>query len=246
MLNVLTVPLTMTGCDPEDRRVSLAIESHTFSVRVPSDWEHIDYGRKHTFRIDRANISFEDLGPVGRLALIHDVEEARRLWRNGQTDEARIRLDRLPVHATHLPDSRQYQSIVDAITVVLHSMEKPGPAYGEAAFRELLARLSTVTDPAIGELLEEGLEAWDYDMQRDIAWRQTTKIDGRPALILQTWDRLSHLYPKKHALLLNDGRLLSLDTEFGTFGDQQGEFDQLLGTLVFNEAPEESPPLRSR
>ena len=71
------------------------------------------------------------------------------------------------------------------------------------------------------------------DGRRENAWRDTLQISGRDARLVQTWDHLSHQYPKRYLFVENDRRLLVIYTMSGPFETMETAFTALTASLAF-------------
>jgi hypothetical protein len=73
---------------------------------------------------------------------------------------------------------------------------------------------------------------------RAVASEQAVVIDGRDAVILQSWDKLSHANRRNYLFVLNRGNLLVVRTELGDFSELEPAFRGLVDSLeIHGEEP---------
>ena len=62
---------------------------------------------------------------------------------------------------------------------------------------------------------------------------ENVAVDGRGALLIDTWDRLNHTQRFRHVFVLNEGNLLLARMELGRFEEMEAAFDDLVASLSF-------------
>ena len=112
--------------------------------------------------------------------------------------------------------------------------------YGDRhQFRQDLSRISLEDMGRLGHLdlaLERAMVKLREDGRRENAWRDTLQISGRDARLIQTWDHLSHQYPKRYLFVENDRRLLVIYTMSGPFETMEPAFTELTASLAFADS----------
>lgn len=81
--------------------------------------------------------------------------------------------------------------------------------------------------------LERALEKLGENDRREIASLDTLEVSGRDAMMVETWDLVSHQYPKRYLLVINQGNMLGLYTMQGQFELMEPAFTNLAGSLAF-------------
>ena len=62
------------------------------------------------------------------------------------------------------------------------------------------------------------------------------EIYGRPAIRIETWDRLSHDHRQSFLFVLNEENLFLLRMELGKYAEMKPAFEALAGSLAFHSA----------
>jgi hypothetical protein len=121
--------------------------------------------------------------------------------------------------------------------------------YGrEHLFRRDLQRIS-LEQVDTGETLPEFvpdrvLTALHFESsRRSIRSRRAVEVNGREFVIVDTWDKLSHQYPRRYAMTIEPGAALVMYTAMGTFAEMEGAFDSILAAIRVLSVPE--PPQES-
>jgi hypothetical protein len=78
------------------------------------------------------------------------------------------------------------------------------------------------------------------DGRREEASRDPLIISGRPAMVVDTWDHLSHEYRKRYLFALNDRSLLVVYTMSGQFEKMEPTFTELTGSIAFVDSLEQT------
>ena len=110
--------------------------------------------------------------------------------------------------------------------------------YGdEHQLRREFARISLVDMGRSGGDIEVGadraLRNLREDERREEATREYRRIDGREAVTVDTWDRVSHEHRKRFLIVVNDRSLLVLHTPQGQFETMAETFAGLAASLAF-------------
>lgn len=72
--------------------------------------------------------------------------------------------------------------------------------------------------------------------QRDEAFRKSSLLEGHQAVVVQTWDKLSHLWPKKFFFLKTEESLLTIYMMQGEFAAMEPAFDDLVTSFALADS----------
>lgn len=200
---------------------------HALTLVAPRGFEHLDHGREHRFDAGTRQISLADLGPVTPAAFTRAIEAARELWHSDRPHDARQALSSLKLRAL-FRDHRRWQAIEPAWESIRRGRDDV-----DAGYERVLAELERLPAAELAELTESALAAIDEDERRDVAEIRETSIDGRPARIVDTWERLTHAGRRRHLFVLADGHLLVLRMESGAFERLEIAFERIAASLAF-------------
>jgi hypothetical protein len=206
---------------------------HRLTFEVPDGWQHFDHGREQRFERGILQMSITDLGPVDGPAYARVIEGARELWRRGRWEDAHAVLAHLRPWEMFGSEAA-WRSFRSAWNVV--SRDGSPAAEVEEAYREVLSQISARPRLDLETLADAALAELGHDERRSVAGRRRVAIDGREALRVDTWDRLSHQYQSRHLFVMNEGHLLVARTELGGFSEMEGALDTLTGSLAFRPA----------
>jgi hypothetical protein len=223
----------LIGCSKRPEELQVGV--HHITLVPPAGWLHADHGREHLYQRDLAKISILDLGAVDPDGFKREVEAARALWRSGQNEVAANRLWRLPVCRNILVDREFHETFVARVSDVTPGGAILDSLQTELGYADMIALLEALPEPSVEELVPAALAELGYDERRDIASLRPIVIGGRPGLQVDTWDRLSHQFPKRYALVLNGGYLLVVRTAYGPFEECEPAFDRIVASLAFTE-----------
>jgi hypothetical protein len=113
-------------------------------------------------------------------------------------------------------------------------------SYGDRhQFRQDLNRISLEDMGRLGYIdlaLERAMVKLREDGRRENAWRDSLQINGRDARMVQTWDHLSHQYPKRYLFVVNNNSLLVVYTQSGQFETMEAAFTELTASLAFADS----------
>jgi len=113
-------------------------------------------------------------------------------------------------------------------------------SYGDRhQFRRDMNRISLEDMGRLGRLdlaLEKAMVKLREDGRRENAWRDTLQINGRDARLVQTWDHVSHQYPKRYLFVENNNSLLVVYTQSGQFEAMEAAFTELTASLAFADS----------
>ena len=221
------------GCtskkSPDTRTVEVG--HHRLRFAVPTGWEHLDRGRQQLFRNAETRLSLEELGPATREGIVREVRGAERLWRQGQWMVAYARVHEIQSPTLRYASSdqrldfyREWRNVTYVPTVA--DSARIGPA-----FEALVTGAAELPEPSTASLLQYSLER-AFDMRRmEIARRENKSIHGAEWIVVEVWDRVSHLWKLRLACVEKDGYLLSLSTQMGQFDLAAPAFDALLASI---------------
>jgi len=233
---ILLAVLLVGGCsDPPSERLTTAIGVHRVELEAPAGWEHLDHGREQRFGDGLSQISIADLGPVAPDGFRREIVAARELYRARQLDDSRTRLRALHLRSS-FPSAQRWESFSewwDGIRLAGVGHHSEDPAIVERAYTAVLAEVAALPRPDLTTLALNALEVLGHDERHDIAHQEATAVSGRPGLLIDTWDRLSHAQRRRHLFVLNDGYLLVARMELGRFSEMEPAFDTLATSLRF-------------
>jgi hypothetical protein len=86
---------------------------------------------------------------------------------------------------------------------------------------------------ALDVIADTALRRLGETEQRDEAARQPGTIAGRPAITVDTWDRLSHAHRKRFVFIRNERAILGVATTLGPFEALEAAFDGLVASIAF-------------
>ena len=228
--------LLAAGCAgvPESPALPLAevrAGVHLVRLHVPTGWQHADHGREQRFERGIAQISMTDLGPVSGAAFRREVNHARSLFRRGQVEDSRLHMQRLDMRRA-VADDYRWEKLEQPWRRLCAIGQGREVSYHEAQwdYEQLLAQLTMLPDPDLARLAHAVLAELE-DARRGVAETEELDLDGRRALRVDTWDRLSHDFRKRHLFVLNEGNLLVFRMELGGFEELQPAFDGLVASL---------------
>jgi hypothetical protein len=112
--------------------------------------------------------------------------------------------------------------------------------YGDRhQFRQGQNRISLEDMGRLGNVdlaLERAMVKLREDGRRENAWRDSLQINGRDARLVQTWDHVSHQYPKRYLFIVNNSSLLVVYTQSGPFELMEAAFTELTASLAFADS----------
>ncbi len=128
----------------------------------------------------------------------------------------------------------------DHAIMILFPQDWEHVSYGDRhQFRQDMNRISLEDMGRLGYLdlaLEKAMVKLREDGRRENAWRDTLQISGRDARMVQTWDHVSHQYPKRYLFVENDNSLLVIYTQSGQFVAMEAAFTELTASLAFADS----------
>jgi hypothetical protein len=231
--------LTCACSAPQPDPLPLTIGAHEVQLVIPAHWERFDHGRKQRFEIETLRISLADMGPVTREGFHFEIVRARELYRLGQLEDARTLLSTLQLRPAFPSEQRWTSFAMPWNKIRRAGLERVPlePSAVESAYTEVLVEIDALPKPDMASLASAVLERIGHDQLRDIAEQRAMAIDGRGALLIDTWDRLNHTGRLRHVFVLNEGNLLLARMEMGRFAEMEAAFDDLVASLSFRGAP---------
>lgn len=234
---LLATGLLLAGCAKPVTRQAFDVGVFQVSVATGPDWRHVDQGRRHLLRHDPVQLVIEDLGPVGRDGIRREIERARTLWRRGQVGEARSVMTMIPVASELFATPEHRRAFWDTWNEVSSAPDDIDAVAAGERFDRLLDAVAALRERPADQVIDDALATMGEDQRRRVAWRQRRMVSGRDAVVIQTWNRLSHDHPRRFALIMDSGRLLVLRTEQGPWQPALVAFDPVLRSLRVTSPP---------
>ena len=224
----------LSGCGPREAPRAFEVGEHRGRLAVPAGWEALDHGKALRLRNGGGEIALQDLGPAGPQGIRREVERARDLWQAGRVEEARWRLRNVPVPPDLFASVAARDAFWSAWSGLSSDSAKDTP-FGEieAVFAEVLGHVDTMPLRDLRALADAGLAALGHDQRRDVRSREATKVGGRDALLVDTWNRLSHTGLQRLLFVPNDGYLFALYTAPQADAESAAAFDSVRASLQF-------------
>ena len=88
--------------------------------------------------------------------------------------------------------------------------------------------------------IERAMVILREDGRREEASREILIISGRGAMVVDTWDHVSHQYRKRYLFVLNDRSLLVVYTMSGQFENMEPAFNELTASIAFVDSVEQT------
>jgi hypothetical protein len=222
----------VAGCGARNS-AEYTIGEQRVSVNIPAGWEAFDEGKQIRIHKAPADVVLRDLGAAGPKGYRHEVEQARELWRKGRGDEARARMHRMELPHDQLEARTDGNSFRDAWYGVVEAPKEAAFAELSPWFETIVAGIDALPPPDLRAVADASLAKLGHDARRDVKSRITATIDGRDALDVETWNRLSHATPQRLLFVLNDGYLLAFYTGQGADTDAMTAFETMRAGLHF-------------
>ncbi len=232
--------LLWTGCAgaPElPTLTSTDIGIHPVSFQTPKGWVHLDHGREHRFHRELAQISAADLGPVTAAGYLRELRHAHRLFRDYRYEDAAAHLKSLDLLPA-FPDEHLRKRFFRSWRKAMNGGRSDDITHADAvvAWEYILEEVERLPEPDLAVLVQNRFPAIETAAHREIAERTELEIDGRAAIRLESWDRLSHDHRQAFLFVLNQGNLLMFRMEIGEYAELKTAFETLAGSLTFQSA----------
>lgn len=172
----------------------------------------LEQGSRVVVRAESAEkqIVFTDLGPARPAAFRDEIRRARELWKSGRDAEAWTLLRELPVRRELFASDAEHERFrVPWETLASAPRGQMDAAVG-ATFEELIAiaaGLHPATADSIAASVPARLGEDDRYEQKSLDSR---RIDGRDAVAIETWRKLSHVDPRRYLIVLDGDRILAM------------------------------------
>jgi hypothetical protein len=231
-----TACLLLFGCARAERPVTLAVGEVRVSLVPPAGWEHVDQGGRHEFRRGDMRISLVDEGLATPEALASACSGLRQLLETGREREA---LERLPGRGAPVLAARDRDARAkfwrDWTTVATDPSRRT--AHHLAPALEALIVRAADLPPLDGRTFARWVVARELDTLR----YQVQSLAPAPAgdsawWVARTWNRVSHLEPRRFAARAVEGRLLVLDSGAHLPPEGEAAYEALLTSIEFPDA----------
>lgn len=232
----LTIVMAV-ACEPPSRAV--AVGEHRLFVAVPSGWQVLDQGRQVVFRKAAAEseLVLSDLGAARPEGFRKEVLRARDLWRAGRESEARSRLREVPLRDKLFATRDDYDRLFAAWQALEGMPLDTTFANVNVLFDKFLHVIDSTQPPTLEAIADDTLPRIGHDEQRfELKSRQTTRVDGREAIAVDTWRSLTHTDLRRYLIVVNEGRVLVLRCERCSDPLINDGFDQVSESLHFAPA----------
>ena len=231
-LALILVMVVGPGCSAGRTKPQTVEEGHhRVTFVLPEGWEHLDHGRQQLFRNGEAQISLVDLGPGTREGMVRELRAADSLWRAGRRKDAFQRVRQLRSPALRFAPSRLRADFWKPWTDVTYVPDRADSSAIGTAFEGLIAGTGMFPEVSPESMIEYVLTFTSGDQRREIGHRDRRTINGSRWAVVETWDRVSHLYRSRVAFTENDGYLLVLAFDHGVFEQAAPGFEALLTSL---------------
>jgi hypothetical protein len=209
----------------------VALDHFRLRLTVPAGWEHLDHGNQQLFRQGEVELQLLDHGVATREGFERELVAAKQLWLDGRKRDAFARIRELHGPPLHLLSSDERANFWRPWTDVTYVGDAADSASVVRALDALIAASREL--PAIHSMqLAEHVLAQSSDAdRREIARSEERVIHGQTWTVVETWDRVSHLYPRRWACLELAGYLLTLHTERGLLEQHGAAFEALLASI---------------
>jgi hypothetical protein len=111
-------------------------------------------------------------------------------------------------------------------------------------FKRGLAKIAIEDMGPQSVLIEEAtapmLKRLGHDSQRDIASQERVVFNDQEVFVVDTWDRLSHLYRKRFAFVYDGNRVLALHTWFGRYEEMEKALAVMIASVKILKEPPDS------
>lgn len=219
------------GCASSPQPREVEVGHHRLRLLPPETSEHLDHGRQQLFRNGEVSLVLEDLGPITPEGLESELRRARQLWLDGRRRDAFARVSELhgpPIQL--LPSDRRahfWKPWTDA-TYVPEAVDSL--SIGEA-FDALIAGARELPEPTVEQVTEYVVSRLHGAERREIATVKPRLIHDRDWVVIETWDRVSHLSRSRMAWIEDRGYLLVLGTDRGLIEQNGSAFERLLESI---------------
>jgi len=231
---IVAIAILVGGCAEEAPvQLSLNVGAHALTLDAPEGWQHFEEEKEHLFKKEIAQIFLTDAGPVTVEGFKREVERARLVFQEVGIEQANDILNDIRWRSS-FPSVDRWQAFSTSLTQargLWDRREHYDPFAVESAYTELLVQLETLPDRDITTLAVEVLADIEPLDRRTIHNQRPMLIDGRSALLVETWDRLNHVQPMRYIFVLNEGRFLIIRSGLGQFSEIEPVFGAITASL---------------
>ncbi|MEZ4281529.1 MAG: hypothetical protein R3F21_18140 [Myxococcota bacterium] len=222
--------------------IELPVGRHRVAAELPAGWRFVERDEAWYFERSGARILLADLGPVTGPAVVEELERVRALHRRGHWERVRKTMAELPIREL-LRDEARWRSIEadwkrvawlrvdDGVTPEVRVELGLDPSV-DLAIDRLEEMAAEITDRDLASIASEALEALAPETPWEVSAVEPFEISGRPALRLETRERLSHRDVRDHLFVFEEGRLLVLHTRLGERSSIEDGFETIARSLV--------------
>jgi hypothetical protein len=155
---------------------------------------------------------------------------------------ARDRIQRIQIPRRPGSSNQEYREFRKLWWQLTADLALTNPDSVEQDYARVLDALGQFSEVEFEDLVDRALVQLGHDQRRDIASRKRVTLEGREFLVVDTWDRLSHDYRRRHAFVINQGHLLVVWTKRGLFSEVEVPFTDLLQSLSIRALVEAPKP----
>ncbi|MGI9265465.1 MAG: hypothetical protein ACR2QU_11095 [Gammaproteobacteria bacterium] len=232
---IVAMAVLVSACAEEAPiQVSLDVGAHAVTFDAPEAWQHFGDEKEHLFKKEIAQIFLTDAGPVTVQGFKQEVERARTVFREVGIEQANDILNAIRWRSS-FPSIDRWETFSTSLTQargLWDRREHYDPFAVESAYTELLVQLETLPDRDIDTLAVEVLADIEPLDRRTIRNQSPMLVDGRSALLIETWDRLNHIQPMRYIFILDEGRFLIVRSGLGQFSEIEPAFDAIAASLT--------------
>ena len=213
--------------------VATTIGHHKLRFTVPRGWQHLQQGATQSLRRSGALLEFTDLGTFSWSGVKRQIKEAQRLTASGDTVAAQALLKQLPYLQALFLNADSWHDVRPLWETLTHRQgTTPLPKVADS-YAKLLRHLAYQPDVDFQAVTSKLLQLKNPHGQREEASRRVFDVDGRPAIEVTTWDKLSHTMHRSYLFVLNGDNILQLRVTLGTQDTYAPAFNEIVSSLRF-------------
>jgi len=221
------------GCGGPGLSTEFDVGHHHIRFAIPRGWQVLEEDQRLVLRHEASQIVMADLGPAGPSDIRREVEQARQMWRDGRSRDARWRMRSVWVPRHLFETESQRRTFWDAWARVSGAPEDAGFATVEESFDAILAALAEFQPRDLDALIGTELAEIDHHPLGSVFHRRTVSIGGRDGVLVDVANTHGAGTTHRIALVLNHGHVLALRTEWGDARPMNAALDEMLETLEF-------------
>jgi hypothetical protein len=213
-------------------RQQLVVGLHDLELVAPEGWQHYDHGLQHRFENGSSHMTLTDHGAVFPKSFLREIRQARDLFHQERSMDARAILHRLSLRSA-FPSQESWEAFDNQWRVLrrIGGSRPIVPDEVESAFTQAMAQIEALPAPGFTSVAIEALEGMFQGAHRELAQQQAMAVSGHDALLIDTWDRLTHDNRKSYLFVLNKGNLLVVRMESGRFPEMEPAFNSIVATI---------------